>query len=113
MLGLSVGPAISTALFLNLVTALVATIVFWRNKLVDLKFCSLFLPGTIAGSLIGALLSSRAPKNILLGIFSGFLYGVSILMIVSAKEGGGQATHGLSWKTTALAPAAFCAPYFI
>ena len=102
MLGLSVGPAISTALFLNLVTALVATIVFWRNKLVDFKFCSRFLPGTIVGSLIGALLSSRAPKDLLLGIFSAFLYGVGILMIFSSKGKGGQATRGLSWKTTGL-----------
>ena len=102
MLGLSVGPAIATALFLNLVTALVATIVFWRNKLVDFKFCFRFLPGTILGSLIGALLSSRAPKDLLLGIFSAFLYGVGILMIVAAKGKAAQATRGLSWKTSVL-----------
>jgi len=86
MLGLEVGAAISTALFLNLVTALVATIVFARNRLVEFRFCSLFLPGTIAGSLLGALLSSIAPKDLLLGIFSGFLFGVGLLMILSTKS---------------------------
>ena len=50
MLGMAVAPAISTALFLNLVTALTATIVFQRNKLLDCRFCLVFLPG--ANSLI-------------------------------------------------------------
>ena len=90
MLGMAVGPAISTALFLNLVTALVATIVFQRNKLVDYRFCLIFLPGTIVGSFLGAVLSSMAPKNLLLGIFSVFLYAVGLLMISSAKEKAGQ-----------------------
>jgi uncharacterized membrane protein YfcA len=90
MLGMAVGPAISTALFLNLVTALVATIVFQRNKLVDYRFCLIFLPGTIVGSFLGAVLSSMAPKNFLLGIFSVFLYAVGLLMISSAKEKAGQ-----------------------
>ncbi len=86
MLGMAVGPAISTALFLNLVTALVATLVFHRNKLVDYRFCLVFLPGTIVGSFLGAVLSSMAPKNLLLGIFSVFLFVVGLLMVFSAKE---------------------------
>lgn len=96
MLGMAVGPAISTALFLNLVTALVATIVFQRNKLVDYRFCFVFLPGTIMGSFLGAVLSSMAPKNLLLGIFSAFLYGVGFLMIVSAKGKAGQPVKPLT-----------------
>ena len=90
MLGMAVAPAISTSIFLNLVTALIATIVFQRNKLVDYRFCVVFLPGTIVGSFLGAVLSSMAPKNILLGIFSMFLYAVGILLIFSAKEKAGQ-----------------------
>ena len=86
MLGMAVGPAISTALFLNLVTALTATIVFQRNKLVDFRFCLVFLPGTVLGSLLGAVLSSMAPKNLLLGIFSAFLYAVGLLLFFSGKE---------------------------
>ena len=86
MLGYGVSVAISTSLFLNLVTALVATMIFARNKLVDFKFSSIFLPGTIAGSFLGALLSSRAPKELLLGIFSVFLASVGTMMIFSAKE---------------------------
>jgi uncharacterized membrane protein YfcA len=86
MLGLSVSSAISTSLVLNLITALVATIVFAKNKLVDYKFCSWFLPGTILGSILGAILSSKAPKNLLLGIFSVFLFIAGFLMIYSAKS---------------------------
>jgi hypothetical protein len=102
MLGMAVGPAISTALFLNLVTALVATIVFQRNKLVDYRFCLVFLPGTIMGSLLGAVLSNLAPKNLLLGIFSVFLYAVGLLMIFSAKEKVGQPVRKLDARMIAL-----------
>jgi len=96
MLGMAVGPAISTAIFLNLVTALTATIVFQKNKLVDYRFCLVFLPGTIAGSLLGAVLSNMAPKNILLGIFSAFLYAVGILLLLSRKEKEGQQVKKLT-----------------
>jgi uncharacterized membrane protein YfcA len=102
MLGMAVGPAISTALFLNLVTALTATIVFQRNKLVDYRFCLFFLPGTIVGSFLGAVLSGMAPKNLLLGIFSVFLYAVGLLLIISAKEQAGQAVKKLSTGTIIL-----------
>lgn len=90
MLGLPVGAAIATALFLNLVTAAVATLVFARNKLVDFKFCYVFLPGTVLGSLLGAVLSARAPKDLLLGIFSVFLYAAGLIMAFSKKEQPGQ-----------------------
>ncbi|MGQ9635760.1 MAG: sulfite exporter TauE/SafE family protein [Bryobacteraceae bacterium] len=96
MLGMSVGSAISTALFLNLVTALTATVVFHRNKLVDFRFCLVFLPGTVLGSLLGAVLSSMAPKNLLLGIFSAFLYVVGLLLFFSGKERPGQQVKKLS-----------------
>jgi uncharacterized protein len=102
MLGIEVGAAISTALFLNLVTAFVATIVFARNKLVDYKFCLIFLPGTVAGSLLGVVLSNRSPKELLLGIFSAFLYGAGLLMIRSAKEKPGQAVKKFTPGVTAL-----------
>ena len=98
MLGLEVGAAISTALFLNFVTAFVATIVFTRNRLVDFKFSLIFLPGTIIGSILGALLSARAPKDLLLGIFSLFLFGVGVLMILSTKGNSRQPTRQISLK---------------
>jgi len=102
MLGMAVGPAISTALFLNLLTALTATIVFQRNKLVDYRFCLIFLPGTIAGSFLGAVLSSMAPQNLLLGIFSVFLYVVGLIMVFSAKEKPGQQVKNLTIGMIAL-----------
>jgi len=102
MMGLPLDVSIVTALFLNLVTAMVATIVFARNKLVDFKFCGVFLPGTIIGSLVGALLSSRAPRELLLGIFSVFLYGAGALMAFSKKEIPGQAVKSLTVKLIVL-----------
>jgi uncharacterized membrane protein YfcA len=102
MLGWELSTSISTALFLNLVTALVATAVFARNRLVDFKFSSLFLPGTIAGSLLGALLSSRAPKDLLLGLFSAFLLGAGILMIRSNKGEADQQVRRLSRRLAAV-----------
>lgn len=96
MLGLEVGEAISTALFLNLVTALVATIVFARNRLVDFRFSSIFLPGTVVGSVVGAILSSRAPRDLLLGIFSAFLFAVGALMVLSGKGEATQPVRHLS-----------------
>jgi hypothetical protein len=98
MLGWDVGVSISTALFLNLVTALVATVVFARNRLVDFRFCTIFLPGTIAGSILGALLSSRAPKDLLLGLFAAFLVGAGTLMMRSGKGEAGQSVRRLSWS---------------
>jgi hypothetical protein len=98
MLGWDVGVSISTALFLNLVTALVATVVFARNRLVDFRFCTIFLPGTIAGSILGALLSSRAPKDLLLGLFAAFLVGAGVLMMRSGKGEAGQFVRRLSWS---------------
>jgi len=100
MLGMAVSPAISAALFLSLVTSLVATIVFQRNKLVDYRFCSVFLPGTVIGSVIGALLSSAAPRSLLLGIFAVFLYGVGLLMFISTKETPGVQIKKLTAKIT-------------
>lgn len=102
MLGLSVGAAISTALFLNLVTALVATIVFARNKMVDVKFCFLFLPGTLVGSLLGAVLSTRAPRDLLLGIFAVFLYVAGVLMIVSARNRSNERALGITKRLAAV-----------
>jgi uncharacterized protein len=96
LLGWGLETSISTALFLGLVTALVATIVFARSGLVDLKFTSLFLPGTIVGSLLGALLSSRAPKDLLLGLFSLFLLGAGVLMIRSHKGAANPSTRAWS-----------------
>jgi hypothetical protein len=98
MLGWDVGVSISTALFLNLVTALVATVVFTRNRLVDFRFCTIFLPGTVAGSILGALLSSRAPKDLLLGLFAVFLVGAGALMIRAGKGEAGQSVKRLSWS---------------
>ncbi len=86
LLGLSVPSAISTSLVLNLITAFVATIVFARNRLVDFKFCFSFIPGTIIGSIFGAVLSSKAPKELLLGIFASFLFVAGFLMVYSAKS---------------------------
>jgi len=58
--------------------------------------CTIFLPGTIAGSILGALLSRRAPKNLLLGLFAAFLVGAGVLMMRSGKGEAGQSVRRLS-----------------
>ena len=95
-LGMAVGPAISTALFLNLVTALTATVVSQRNKLVEFRFCLVFLPGAVLGSLLGAVLSSMAPKNLLLGTFSAFLCITGLLLFICGKQRAGQQAKKLT-----------------
>ncbi len=102
MLGWGVGSSISTALFLNMVTALVATVIFARNKLVDFKFSMIFLPGTIAGSILGAILSSRAPKDLLLGIFAVFLVGAGILMIISKSGADNSSARPITLQLGAI-----------
>ena len=102
LLGMTVGPAVSTSLFLNLVTAAVATVVFWRYGLVDFKFSAWFLPGTIVGSVAGSLLSSRAPQNLILGVFAVFLYAAGVLMFLSPKESGEQITRPVNGRVLAV-----------
>lgn len=102
LLGWQLGTAISTALFLNLVTAAVATTVFARNRLVDFRASSLFLPGTIAGSILGALLSSRAPKDLLLGLFAVFLLVAGVLMMRTGKGAGDQSPRRLDLRLGAI-----------
>lgn len=102
MLGMAVVPAISTALLLNLLTALTATLISQRNKFVEFRFCLVFFPGTVLGSFWGAVLSNMAPKNLLLGIFSVFLYAVGWLLLVSAKEKAGQAVKKLNTRMVVL-----------
>jgi len=102
MLGMAGGPAISTALFLNLVTALTATVVLQRNKLVDFRFCLVFLPGPVLGPLLGAGLLSWGPKSLSLGIFSAFPYFVGLLLFISGKERAGQQARKLSAGMIAL-----------
>jgi len=86
MLGWRVATGVSTSLFLNLVTSFAAAVVFAWNKLVDFKFCFMFLPGTIVGSILEALLSSQAPTNLLLGVFSVFLACAGTMMTLSVRE---------------------------
>lgn len=102
MLGWELTSAISTALFLNVVTATVATFVFARNRMVDFKFSSIFLPGTIAGSILGALLSSHVPRDLILGIFSAFLFAMGVLMLRSSKGDPRQPVRSLSRRTVTI-----------
>ncbi len=85
LLGWDLKTAISSALVLNLATALVATLVFARSRLVDPRSSTLFLPGTMVGALWGALLNNSAPKNLRTGIPPAFLPGADFLMIRAGK----------------------------
>ena len=49
LFGLTVSAAVSTSLFLNLLVAFTAMIVFAWHKIVDYRIAAIFAPGTIAG----------------------------------------------------------------
>lgn len=86
LLGVALQLAIPTALFLSLVTAVTATIVFHRASLIDYQLAFAFLPGTVTGSLMGSALSTLTPRSFLLVLFSAFLYTAGLLLFLSGKQ---------------------------
>lgn len=90
LFGLTVSTAISTSLFLNLLVAFTAMLVFAWHKLVDYRLATIFAPGTIAGSIIGVVASSWVPTNIVLAILAIFLAfaGTRLILTGKQKDGG-------------------------
>ncbi|MFI5449983.1 MAG: sulfite exporter TauE/SafE family protein [Candidatus Bathyarchaeia archaeon] len=86
LFGLAVSAAVSTSLFLNLLVAFTAMIVFAWNKIVDYRIAAVFAPGTIAGSIMGVLVSRWVPTNVVLAILAIFLAFAGTRLILMGRK---------------------------
>jgi uncharacterized protein len=88
LLGFAVSASVSTALVLNLVVAIMATLVFYRGGLVDVRKASVFVPGIVVGSLIGGALSVSINPYFLLWLLVAVLAGAGGRMLYTYWEKG-------------------------
>ena len=86
LLGYTTLISVSTSLVLNLVTALVATIVYYRGRFVSLRLASAFIPGVVVGSFIGGIWSNFVDASLLLWLFVAFLIGAGGRMVYTHWE---------------------------
>ncbi len=86
LLGYAVLTSISTSLVLNLVTALSASIVYYRSNLVDVKFALWFVPGICLGAFLGGVMAAYINPAILMWLFVIFLIGAGGRMIYTYWE---------------------------
>jgi len=86
LLGYATLISISTSLVLNLVTALSATLIYYRNKMVDLKLALAFIPGICIGALIGGASTKYVDSNLLMWAFAVFLIGAGGRMVYTYWE---------------------------
>jgi uncharacterized membrane protein YfcA len=86
LLGYATLVSTSTSLVLNLVTALFATIVYYREKLVNLRLASAFIPGIVVGSFLGGAWSNFIDSSLLLWLFVAFLIGAGARMVYTHWE---------------------------
>ena len=102
LLGYAALVSTSTSLVLNMVTALSATIIYYRGRLVDLRLASAFIPGIVVGSFLGGAWSNFVDSGLLMWLFVAFLIGAGARMVYThwEKTTSGAATPRLSTKTT-------------
>ncbi len=80
-LGVPLAQATPTALLLNVVSLLFATINYWRGKLINWRVGLLILVTAVIFSPIGARLTASVNKNVLLGLFAAFLVFAGFMML--------------------------------
>jgi len=78
--------SISTSLILNLITALSATMVYYRNQLVDLRLSLTFVPGICIGALVGGAATGYVDSTLLMWLFVIFLLGAGGRMVYTYWE---------------------------
>jgi uncharacterized protein len=86
LLGYAALTSISTSLVLNLITALSASIVYYRSNLVDVKFALWFVPGICLGAFLGGVMAAYINPVILMWLFVIFLIGAGGRMIYTYWE---------------------------
>ena len=75
LLGYATLVSVSTSLVLNLVTAFFATLIYYHERLVDLRLAFAFIPGIVAGSFLGGAIGNFVNTELLLWLFVAFLVG--------------------------------------
>lgn len=86
LLGYAALTSISTSLVLNLITALSASIVYYRSNLIDVKFALWFVPGICLGAFLGGVAAAYMNPAILMWLFVIFLLGAGGRMIYTYWE---------------------------
>ena len=86
LLGYAALTSISTSLVLNLITALSASIVYYRSNLVDIRFALWFVPGICLGAFIGGVAAAYINPVLLMWLFVIFLVGAGGRMIYTYWE---------------------------
>jgi uncharacterized membrane protein YfcA len=80
-LGVPLAEATPTALLLNVVSLLFATINYWRGKLINWRVGLPVLIAAVILSPIGARLTQFVDKTLLLGMFAAFLVFAGFMML--------------------------------
>ena len=89
LLGFAVLVSVSTSLVLNLVTAAFATVVYYRQRYVDLTLGALLIPGSVAGAFLGGVWGNGVDTTLLLWVFVAFLLGAGAWMVATSGDRGG------------------------
>ena len=86
-LGVPLAEATSTALLLNVVSLLFATINYWRGKLINWRVGLPVLITAVVLSPVGARLTASTNKTLLLGMFAVFLvFAGAMMLFYQAKK---------------------------
>lgn len=86
-LGVPLAEATPTALLLNVVSLLFATINYWRGKLINWRVGLPVLVTAVILSPLGARLTASVDKNLLLGMFAAFLvFAGAMMLFYKAKK---------------------------
>ncbi len=80
-LGVPLAEATPTALLLNVVSLLFATINYWRGRLINWRVGIPVLITAVVLSPIGARLTASTNKTLLLAMFAGFLVFAGFMML--------------------------------
>lgn len=80
-LGVPLSEATAAALFLNAVSLSFASVVYWRERVVNFRVALPVLITAVILSPIGARMTALVDKNLLLGMFAAFLVFAGFMML--------------------------------
>ncbi len=89
-LGVPLAEATPTALLLNVVSLLFATINYWRGKLINFRVGLPVLVTAVILSPLGARLTPQIDKTVLLGLFAAFLIFAGFMMLFYRPKKRGE-----------------------